>query len=186
VVLLGTDYMSALMENGRVEEGMEVGRESCRRALEKVTASNSHEIARSCFILAKCCRTAGKLEEAVQHFRHSLAIFWRFEGPATDGAQEALGALLSLQRQQQDTAGMIATHRDALRAFDMVLGPARQETHQQIASFARFLVNAGRPAEADALFEQWLNRLRGSDGKLAPEAAELERLHAKHLKAAGR
>lgn len=186
VVLLGTDYMSALIENGRVEEGLAVGRESCRRALEKVTVANSHEIARACFILAKCCRKAGKLEEAVQHFRQSLAVFWRFEGPATEAAQEALGALLGLQRQQKDTAGMIATHRDTLRAFDMVLGPARPETHQQIASFARFLVEAGRPAEAEALFQQWLNRLRGSDGKLAPEAAELERRHAEHLKATGR
>jgi hypothetical protein len=142
-VTFGSDNMRALIFNGREEEGLEAGRECCRRALGHLQAAGSHELARALHILAHFTWRAGKTEEALEHALQALDVIWRFEGPSTGDAMLALNALLSMQRKQGDTAGMLATQRDALRAFDMVLGPARPETHQQVARYARTLVPAG-------------------------------------------
>ncbi len=118
--------------------------------------------------------------------RQALDIYWQYEGPATEGALEALNYLLSLHHALRDDTALLSTQRDALRAFDMALGPSRPETQRQVAAYAQTLVTTGRVAEADALFTQWLDRLRGGDGTLALQAAELERLRAEHLQATGR
>lgn len=185
-VLFRNDYMKALFQNGRREEALAVGRENCRRAIAAVNPGTSHLTARACHTLAKNCHAAGLPQEAIEHAREALDIFWRFEGPASIDAMETLNLLLAWQRLQGDGEAVLATQRDALRAFDMSLGPSRAETQQQVAAYARMLAEMGRKDEAEALFQQWLDRLRGGDGKLAPQAAELVRLHEEHLKATGR
>ncbi|WP_395748889.1 protein kinase domain-containing protein [Prosthecobacter sp.] len=186
VVMLGIDYMSALIRNGRVEEGLEAGRESCRVALAKLETASSHEAARACHVLAQCARKAGKAQEAIGHARKALEVFWRYEGPATEDAMLTLTMLLNMLQAQGDGAGALALQHEALLAFDMALGPARKETQQQVARYADLLVKADRRSDANALYEQWLNRLRNSEGRLVPEAAELERAHAEHLQKTGR
>jgi tetratricopeptide (TPR) repeat protein len=179
-------YMQALFRNGRHEEALSFGRTNCRRAVHEINPEVSHETARFCHMLAKVSHEFGQTAEAVRHLRQALDIYWKFEGPANPGAMEVLSYLLALEEALHDDAGLLATQRDALRAFDMALGPSRSETQQQVAKYAQTLVELGRVAEADALFTQWLDRLRGGDGTLVPQAAKLEQLLAEHLKATGR
>lgn len=181
-----TNYMNALFMNGRVEEALSLGRENCKTALAEVAHSTSHITGRACDALAKLCQRAKLPEEAIQYTNAALKVYWDFEGPASPDALETLDRLLRLELRRGGAPAQLAVQQNAVRAFDMALGPARKETQQQVANCAAMLVEMGRTAAADALFQQWLNRLRGSDGKLAPQAAELVKLHAAHLKATGR
>ncbi|OYW70331.1 MAG: hypothetical protein B7Z37_31030, partial [Verrucomicrobia bacterium 12-59-8] len=176
-------HMRALSRNARMEEALALGRESCARGLQKVDAESAHDLAVNFTALAMLCDEAGLKEEAVRHARQSVDLLWRFDEPGSEAALVALTRLLEIQRRQGDAERVLTTQRDALRACDIAYGPAHVETQRRVAALAEDLVKASRKAEADALFVQWLDRLRGSDGKLAAEAAELERMYAEYLKA---
>lgn len=175
------EYARALFTANRQEEALELGRENIRLALAELGA-DSFETARALMPHAKLCQSAKIDNEAAMTARQALDIFWKTAGPLAPDAGSALNMLLEIRRGRQDTAGVLALHQDAVREFDIQLGPSHKSTVARVAAYSRALTDAGRLQEADELDAGWLKRLRLPDGALAAEAEEILRAHAEVLK----
>ncbi|MDZ4401971.1 serine/threonine-protein kinase [Prosthecobacter sp.] len=165
------ELMSVVFNQGRQEEALKLGRETCELAMKK--EGEGHAITgRALGRLAKHCREAGLVEESITHARHALDIYWHTVGPDYVKANATLDALAGTLEKKGDREAALQLRRDSLLVCDQQLGPMSPETQWQAARAVEALQDLHRLEEAHALAELWLERVR-VDGRLPPGAAAL-------------
>ncbi len=176
-----SEYAQALFSCDRREEALHLGRENIKFAAAQF-GKDSFESGRALMRHAKLCVTANLDNEAAMTARQALEIFWKTSGPLGSDSGSALNMLLELRNARSDIEGVLALHRDAVREFDVQLGPSHKSTISRVAACARALIAVQRAKEADELNADWLKRIRLPDGTLGPEAEELLRAHVEVMK----
>jgi tetratricopeptide (TPR) repeat protein len=175
------DYASALFNAGRKEEALACGRETIKFATSEF-GPDSFDTARALMPHARLCQKSKLDNEAAMAARQALDIYWKTVGPLDWGAKSALNMLLELRRQRDDTEGVLALHREALREFDTQVGPSHQGTVVRVAALSRALMEAQRAKDADELNTGWLKRIRLADGTLPADAEDILRAQVDVLK----
>ncbi len=165
------EWMTTLFDQGRHEEALKLGRETCAHATKEL--GDRHAVTgRAYGRLAKHCREAGLIEEAIIHGRRALDIYWHTTGPGYVKANATLDALAELLEDKKDHEAMLQLRRDSLSVHDQQMGAMSPETQLQAAKVVEVLRDLHRLDEAHALAEMWLDRVR-VDGRLPPGAASL-------------
>ncbi|WP_395747180.1 protein kinase domain-containing protein [Prosthecobacter sp.] len=174
-------YADAVFYSGRREEGLKLSRECCQFARQRLGPDHL----RTAFTydkLARLCREAELWDEAVSAAATALECYWNSVGPDNDFASGCLRkqseTLLSRGRLDE----RLALLRDAVRVCDQALGPLHAMTLFRVEACIIALNDMGRKAEGEAMGEAWLERVRGRDGSLPPEAEDLLREHALTLR----
>lgn len=165
------ELMTGLFGQGKQDEALAYGRETCEMATKAF--GDRHSITgRALGRLAKLCREAGQVEDSIVHGRHALDIYWRTVGPGYVRAVSSLEALADSLEKRKDHEALLRLRQDALRACDQRLGLLDPLTLRQAAEVVEALGRLNRSAEAHAIASQWADRAR-VDGKLPPAAAPL-------------
>ncbi|MCX6854619.1 MAG: serine/threonine-protein kinase, partial [Verrucomicrobia bacterium] len=165
------EWMTAIFDQKRHEEALKLGRETCARAVKEL-GDRHVDTGRANGRLAKHCREAGLIDEAITHSRHSLDIYWHTVGPGYVKANATLDALASTLDKQGDLEGVLQLRRDSLSVYDQQMGVMSPDTQWEAGTLVHALRDLNRLEEAHALAEMWLNRVR-VDGRLPPGAASL-------------
>lgn len=183
-VIGGIELMTAVFGQGRHEEALKIGQETCERSLRDF--GDGHSLtARIYGRLAKHYRDAGQVDEAIDCGRRSVAIYWHTVGPGYVKANATLDALAATLGKRGDREGVLALRQEALRECDQRLGPMDAVTQRQAAKVARALLALERPRDALTLTRQWLERVH-KGGSLPPSAARLVYFQAQALEKLGR
>lgn len=165
------EWMTTLFDQGNHEQALKLGRETCEHATKEL--GDRHAVTgRAYGRLAKHCREAGFLEEAINHSRHALDIYWHTVGPGYVKANATLDALAELLEDRGDHEAVLQLRRDSLSVFDQQIGAMSPDTQWQAAKVVDALRDLHRLEEAHALAEMWMDRVR-VDGRLPPGAASL-------------
>jgi serine/threonine protein kinase len=165
------EWMTTIFDRGRHEEALKLGRETCAHATKEL--GDRHAVTgRAYGRLAKHCREAGFINEAITHGRRALDIYWHTTGPGYVKANATLDALAELLEDKGDHETMLQLRRDSLSVHDQQMGAMSPETQFQAAKVVEALRDLHRLDEAHALAEIWLDRVR-VDGILPPGAATL-------------
>lgn len=171
IITCNIELMSAVFDQGRHEEALKLGRETCEYAMKQ--QGDGHAITGRAFgRFAKHCRDAGLIEESITHSRHALDIYWHTVGPGYVKADSTLDALAGMLEKKGDREAVLQLRRASLGACDQQLGPMSPDTQRQAAKVVEALRDLDRGVEAHALAEMWLERVR-VDGQLPPGAASL-------------
>jgi len=184
LILCRIELMTAVFGQGRHEEALELGRETCEQALKEFGEGHSLT-ARVYGRLAKHCREAGLIEESITRARRALAIYWGTVGPGYVKANATLDALAATLENEGDREGVLKLRQAALRTCDQQLGPLDPITHRQVARVIDTLRVLGRFEKALALAELWLDRVRTGD-RLPSAAAQIVYGHFQTLTDLGR
>jgi len=172
IIVNRIELMTAVFGLGRKEEALKLGRETCAYAMEKYGLRHS-VTGRAYGRLAKHCREAGLLAEAVQCGRQAMDIYWHTVGPDYVKAKATLKALSQTLVKSGDLAGNLALLRTELKVCDQQLGPAHAYTLLRVESLIATLRGMDLQEEARELGSEWLERVRLIEGGLPPGAAGL-------------
>lgn len=171
LITTNIELMSAVFDQGRQEEALKLGRETCELAMKEEGERRSIT-GRAFGRLAKHCREAGLIEESITHARHALDIYWHTVGPDYVKANATLDGLAGTLEKKGDREAVLQLRRDCLLVCDQQLGPMSADTQWQAAKVVEVLRDLRRLQEAHDLAELWLDRVR-VDGSLPPGAASL-------------
>ncbi|MBB5035764.1 tetratricopeptide repeat-containing protein kinase family protein, partial [Prosthecobacter vanneervenii] len=176
-ILCRIELMTAIFEQGRRQEALKLGRETCDFAMEKF--GEKHSITgRAYGRLAKHCREAGQVEESIAHGRRAMEIYWQTVGPDYMRAKSSLKALSSTLLKQGDLEGNLELMRAEVKVCDQQLGPADAYTLVRVEALLETLRQMNLKDEARELGGLWLERVRLIDGPLPASAAGLLVQHA--------
>ncbi len=183
-ILCRIELMTAIFGQGRVQEALKLGRETCDYAME--TFGEKHSITgRAYGRLAKHCREAGQVEESIAHGRRAMEIYWHTVGPNYQRAKASLKALSSTLVKQGDLAGNLELMKAEVKVCDQQLGPADAYTLVRVEALLETLRKMELAEEARELGELWLERVRLVQGPLPAGAAGLLVQHTVTLMKAG-
>lgn len=171
LITTNIELMSAVFDQGRHEEALKLGHETCELALQKEGERRSIT-GRVFGRLAKHCREAGLIDESIKHARHALDIYWHTVGPDYVKANATLDGLAGTLEKKGDREAVLQLRRDCLLVCDQQLGTMSPDTQWQAAKAVEAMRELHRFQEAHALAELWLDRVR-VDGHLPPGAASL-------------
>ncbi|WP_395741494.1 protein kinase domain-containing protein [Prosthecobacter sp.] len=179
------ELMTVMADLGRTAEALQLGRDTCGYAMEKF--GEAHSITgRAYGRLAKHCREAGLVQEAIQSGRHALDIYWHTVGPDYLKARASLKALSQTLVKEGDLAGNLELLRKEVKVCDQQLGPANDYTLLRVEGLVNTLREMNRVEEACELGATWLERVRLPEEKLPSEAAGLLVQHSFTLFQLGR
>jgi tRNA A-37 threonylcarbamoyl transferase component Bud32 len=171
LIICRIEWMTAIFEQGRHEEALKLGRETCAYAAKAL--GDRHVVtARAYGRLAKHGRDAGLIEEAIEHSRRALDIFWHTVGPGYKKADFTLDTLAGMLRKKGDLEGVLELRRASLSAYDQQTGAMSPDTQWEAGKVVDALRDLHRLDEAHALAELWLDRVR-VDSRLPTGAASL-------------
>jgi serine/threonine protein kinase len=171
LILCRIEWMTTISEQGRQEEALKIGRETCEYAMQE--RGLRHVVTgRAYGRLAKHCREAGLIDEAISHSRLSLDIYWHTVGPGYSKADSTTDALVGMLKKKGDMEGVLQLRRASLGVFDQRMGVMSPETQWEAGNVVDVLRDMSRLEEAHALAEMWMDRVR-VDGHLPPGAASL-------------
>ncbi|MFN0079540.1 MAG: protein kinase domain-containing protein [Prosthecobacter sp.] len=165
------EWMSAIFDQGRHEEALKLGRETCEYAVKKL-GERHVATGRAYGRLAKHSREAGFIEEAITHSRHALDIYWHSVGPGYVKANATLDALVAILRKKGDLDAVLQLRRASLSVYDQQMGAMSPDTQWEAGKVADALRDLHLLEEAHALAALWLDRVR-VDGRLPAGAASL-------------
>ncbi len=165
------EWMTAIFDQGRHEEALKLGRDTCEQAVKEL-GDRDVATGRAYGRLAKHCREAGFIEEAITHSRHAMDIYWHTVGPGYVKADSTLDGLVAMLRKKGDLEGVLQLRRASLSAYDQQEGTMSPDTQWEAGKVVAALRDMHRLEEAHALAEMWLNRVR-VDGRLPAGAASL-------------
>jgi serine/threonine protein kinase len=165
------EWMTAIFDQGRHDEALKLGRDSCAYALKAL--GDRHVVtARAYGRLAKHCREADLVDESITHSRQALDIYWHSVGPGYVKADSTLEALTEMLRKKGDLPAVLQLRRAYLSLCDQWLGPMSPDTQWEASKVVQVLREMHRLEEAHALAELWLDRIRVDD-HLPPSSASL-------------
>ncbi|WP_395750382.1 protein kinase domain-containing protein [Prosthecobacter sp.] len=179
------ELMTVMADLGRTAEALNLGRETCDYAMDKF--GEAHSITGRVYgRLAKHCREAGLVQEAIQSGRRALDIYWHTVGPDYVKARASMKALSQTLVKEGDLAGNLELLRKELKVCDLQLGPGDDYTLSRAEGLVNTLREMNRLEEACELGGIWLERVRLPEERLPPEAAGLLVQHSLTLLQMGR
>lgn len=184
IIVCRIELMTALFTLGYRAEALGFGRTTVDLSLREFGEDHSIS-ARVLGRLARHCKDAGLIDEAITHGRRSVAIYWRTVGPSYVKASATLDALAANLGRKGDRQGVLKLRQEALRECDQRLGPMDAVTQRQAGKVARALLALERSAEALELMEEWLERVK-VDGHVPASAMRLLYYRAEALQKLGR
>ena len=171
LIICRIEWMTAIFDQGRHEEALSLGRETCENAIKK--QGDRHVVTGRAFgRLAKHCHDAGLIDESIAHSRRALDIYWHTVGPGYVKANATLDALAGMLREKGDLEAVLQLRRTSLSVYDQQMGAMSPDTQWEAGEVVDALRDLHRLVEAHALAELWLDRVR-VDGQLPPGAASL-------------
>lgn len=163
------EHVRAVFLAGKHEQALELGRVACRKGLD--TLGDRHVMtARTLGRHASHCRTAGLLDESVTSGRQALDIYWHSVGPDNVYAQDCLTTLSTTLAEKGDRDARLTLVEEAVKVCDLQLGPAHSFTLHRVECCQFVQIEMKHYADAVALGERWITRIRSTDGVL-PAAA---------------
>jgi tRNA A-37 threonylcarbamoyl transferase component Bud32/tetratricopeptide (TPR) repeat protein len=163
------EHVRAVFLAGKHEQALELGRVNNRKALE-VLGDRHVMTARTLGRHASHCRTAGLLDESVTSGRQALDIYWHSVGPDNVYAQDCLTTLSTTLAEKGDRDARLTLVEEAVKVCDLQLGPAHSFTLHRVECCQFVQIEMKHYADAVALGERWITRIRSTDGVL-PAAA---------------
>lgn len=159
-------YPRALRDVGRVEDGLEAGRENIR-ITEAGTGPQSLDCATALDFHARECETAERWQEAHDSWQRSLDVYLAAFGPAHTRPRETSNALIRMKLKLGLADEAIETRNRFIRLTESSAGPRSLEVGRQVKMLVEDLRGLGRLAEARTEVMRWLERLKNARGTYA-------------------